>query len=138
MAGLHWIGIPEFAAALERTTARASAESRVFVAEAAASIEAIAKDHASGRPGPEVVTGTLRRGITHDPIQPWGVGGWRTKVGPTVIYSRRIELGFHGTDSRGRHYNARGYPYFEPAFRSVAATLPRIWRLHMRIATVGL
>lgn len=131
---IQWTGIPEFAAALQRTVERTSAEARVFVAEAAASVEALAKDHASGRPGPEVVTGTLRRGITHDPITPWGVGGWQTRVGPTVIYSRRIELGFAGTDSLGRRYNQPPYPYFGPATAAVARDMPRLWALHMRAA----
>lgn len=129
---LHWTGIPEFGAALAATIAKAEAEARAFVAEGAASIEALAKDNASGRPGPNVVTGALRRGITHDPITPWGVRGWTTKLGPTVIYSRRIELGFRGTDSLGRRFDAPGYPYFEPAIDRLAPSMPSLWAKHMR------
>mgnify|MGYP001292038658 CR=1 FL=1 len=31
-------------------------------------------------------------------------------------YARRIELGFHGTDSLGRRYNQAGQPYLRPAY----------------------
>src|SRR5216684_4443162 len=105
MAGwLTWTGVPEFAASLESTVAKASVEARAAVAEAAGELEKAAKQNASGRPGPNVISGTLRRGIKHEPIYPWGVRGWATEVGPTVIYSRRIELGFVGADSLGRVY----------------------------------
>lgn len=134
---LEWTGIPEFAAALTRTVERASAEARAAVAEAAGELEKAAKQNASGRPGPNVVTGTLRRSITHDPITPWGVGGWQTKVGPTVIYGRRIELGFHGVDSIGRNYNQGPFPYFAPAFESVRTRIPAIYAKHWAAALSG-
>jgi hypothetical protein len=53
-------------------------------------------------------------------------GTWETRVGPTMIYARRIELGFAGVDSLGRdykpHVDSRGrvtvggrpYPYLKP------------------------
>jgi hypothetical protein len=53
-------------------------------------------------------------------------GTWETRVGPTMIYARRIELGFAGVDSLGRdykpHVDSRGrltvggrpYPYLAP------------------------
>lgn len=140
MAGswLEWTGVPEFAAALDRIIGAAEAETRAAVAEAAGEVEKQAKQHASGRPGPEVVTGTLRRGITHEPIVPWGVRGWATTVGPTVIYSRRIELGFHGADSRGRHYDQPGYPYFGPAWHAVAPRMTAIYAAHWRRALTGI
>lgn len=134
---LEWIGVSEFGEALARVVEKSSAEARTFVSEGAATVEALAKDHASGRPGPEVVTGTLRRSIKHDPISPWGVYGWQTQIGPTVIYARRIELGFAGTDALGRHYNQPPYPYFGPAWREAMRTMPTIFALHMRRAIAG-
>ena len=37
-------------------------------------------------------------------------------VGPTVPYGRRIELGYSGTDSKGRTYNQPPHPYLRPAY----------------------
>lgn len=38
------------------------------------------------------------------------------RVGTNVEYARRIELGFTGTDSRGRQYHQPARPYLRPAF----------------------
>lgn len=123
-----WYGVKEFTAAIEETVTKTSAAARAAVVEAASEVEKKAKQGASGRPGPNVISGTLRRGIIHDPVTPWGVGGWETKVGPTAIYSRRIELGFIGTDRIGRHYNQPPFPYFTPAWKSV--DFAEIYRRH--------
>jgi hypothetical protein len=57
-------------------------------------------------PGPNVVTGTLRRSITTEVR--YGFGSYIATVGPTVEYARAVELG---------HPNWRGkrYPYLIPA-----------------------
>lgn len=136
-AWLEWTGIPEFAAALDATIVRASVEARAAVAEVAAEVEKLAKQNASGRPGPNVVSGTLRRGIKHGPITPYGVRGWQTQLGPTAIYSRRIELGFHGADSLGRVYNQGPFPYFTPAWNEVVPRATEIYALHWRKALTG-
>src|SRR5262249_15494731 len=135
---LVWFGVPEFGAALGRAVERASLGAREAVAEMAAELEKDAKRRASGRPGPNVITGTLRRGIVHEPITPWGLRGWKTGVGPTVIYSRRIELGFHGADRLGRVYNQPGYPYFVPAFRSLMRRAEGIYAKHWSAALTSL
>ena len=36
-------------------------------------------------------------------------------VGTNVVYARRIEYGFSGTDSLGRSYNQPPHPYLRPA-----------------------
>jgi HK97 gp10 family phage protein len=125
---IEWLGLDAFKAALDRTIASASAEARAAVSEAASSLEADAKRRAP------VQTGTLRRGIRTAPITPWGVGGWQTTVGPTVVYSRRVELGLHGTDSLGRTYDELGHPYFEPAFAELRPKLAGIFAKHWRKA----
>ncbi len=132
----HWTGLPQFKAALERMATRASAEARAGVAEAAALLEKTAKENASGAPGPEVITGTLRRSIRHTPIEPWGVMGWQTEVGPTAIYGRRVELGFSGPDVLGRVFDQRPRPYFEPAVEHVRGQIREIYSRHMRRAIV--
>jgi HK97 gp10 family phage protein len=126
-----WIGIHEFEAALDDTISKMSAAARQSVSEAASKLEAKAKANAP------VLTGTLRRGIMTDPITPYGVGGWQTKVGPTVVYSRRIELGFNGSDSRGRLYHQVGHPYFAPAFEEVAREVSDIFYRNWSKAVVG-
>lgn len=60
-----------------------------------------------------VRTGRLRASITHRVERAGRV--IRGFIGSNVRYARRIELGFHGTDRRGRTYNQRAYPYLRPA-----------------------
>lgn len=70
---------------------------------------------ASGRPGPNIVSGNLYGSIQIDhtlgDADGWGVA----TVYTNVIYARRLELGFYGTDSLGRHYNQPPYPFFSRA-----------------------
>ncbi len=65
--------------------------------------------NASGRPGPRVITGQYR-------------ASWRSDVhrmGPVIVaevgtnapQGRRLEFGFVGVDSLGRHYNQRPFPH---------------------------
>lgn len=86
------------------------------LARRAIRIEQAAKQNATGRPGPNVVTGRLRSSIT------WRLGvdalGVYADIGSAVVYARRIELGFTGTDSLGRFYNQPPYPYLRPALNA--------------------
>ena len=67
---------------------------------------------ASGRPGPNIVSGNLYGSILIDhtlgDADGWGVA----TVYTNTIYARRLELGFHGADSLGRNYNQPPYPFF--------------------------
>lgn len=76
-------------------------------------VESAAKQNATGRPGPNVVTDRLRSSIT------WALGSDLASVyadiGSAVVYARRIELGFTGVDSLGRYYDQPAYPYLRPA-----------------------
>lgn len=80
-------------------------------------LETRIKAHASGRPGPNAPTGDYRRSWTHEV----------TAAGTTVIgtvgtnkpQSRRLEYGFVGEDSLGRHYNQRPYPHVGPAVEEI-------------------
>jgi hypothetical protein len=68
---------------------------------------------ASGRPGPNVVTGDYRRSIH---MQVESKGGFTTvTVGTNAPQGRRLEFGFNGVDSLGRSYNQPPYPHFGPA-----------------------
>lgn len=66
---------------------------------------------------PKVVTGTLRSNIGYevkrDGLTVVGVLG--VKKGPADKYSMRLELGFKGTDSKGRNYDQKERPYLRAA-----------------------
>lgn len=68
---------------------------------------------ASGRPGPNVITGDFRRSITHEIVE----SGIRTEAvaGSGAPQAARLEYGFVGTDSLGRHYNQPPYPWARPS-----------------------
>lgn len=113
---VSWIGVREFEAAITRMVTEAEAAAKSTVTKSAALVEKAAKQnfegtHKRGEPHqggdkPNVVTGTLRRSIRHEPVRKLGVGTFGTTVGPATIYGRRVELGFAGS---------QGYPYFGPA-----------------------
>jgi hypothetical protein len=83
--------------------------------------------NASGRPGPNVITGDYR-------------GSWRTEtrrlpygaictLGTDRPQGRRLEWGFTGTDSIGRSYNQPPFPHVQPALPFIEATLMASMRL---------
>lgn len=124
-------------AALRQMISDADAATKGAVAEAAHLVEAKAKANAAGRPGPRVVSGDLRRSIHVDgPIRE-GTLGYSAQVGPSVIYARRIELGFVGTDSIGRHYNQQPYPYLRPGFDEAKSSFDEIFTRNWGAAARG-
>lgn len=129
-------------AALDELASRIDKETERAVFEAAAELDAAAKALAPS------LTGTLRRSIRIEGPRRAGLGAYRAKVGPTVIYGRQRELGGHIVpvrakmlrwpgpgDPRGqfgpifaRHVYQRPHPYLKPAtlalrsrFRDIAA-----------------
>ncbi|MFD7922544.1 HK97 gp10 family phage protein [Streptomyces sp. NPDC059740] len=80
------------------------------------------RSNASGRPGPNVITGDYRSSWRVAPFAVSGGGG--ATVGTDRPQGRRLEFGFWDmTDSLGRHYFQPPYPHVEPA---VSALGPRI------------
>lgn len=83
---------------------------------------------ASGRPGPNAPTGDYRRswtvssgkrGATHEAV-----------VGTAKPQGRRLEYGFVGIDSLGRHYNQPPYKHVDPAKRELEPKFKTaMWRL---------
>lgn len=71
------------------------------------------KAKASGRPGPNAPTGDYRRSINAQ----FSTAGGKSiaYVGTNAVQGRRLEYGFNGTDSIGRHYNQPPYAHFGPA-----------------------
>lgn len=74
-------------------------------------LETRIKASASGRPGPNAPTGDYRRSwntlVTYDGAMVV------VDVGTNKPQGRRLEFGFHGTDSLGRHYNQPPFPHVE-------------------------
>lgn len=80
--------------------------------------QGIARKHASGRPGPRVISGDFRRSITGDTF----VGGPTVlgSIGSGAPQARRLEYGFVGADSLGRVYNQPPYPWLTPAVPEIS------------------
>lgn len=110
MAEVILLGVPEFDRALERMVARVTEETPALTEEAGRGLQQQAQANA------RVLTGALRESIEVQGPSLDG-GAWSVRVGSALIYSRRIEEGFHGTDSLGRTYNQQGSPYIRPALR---------------------
>lgn len=113
---VHFEGVREAQAAISRLVARADVAGRTIVTKGGHIIEAAAKQHMDGRPGPNRITGTLSRSVRLLDVSRRALGGWESHTGPTVVYARRIELGFDGADSLGRVYHQPPYPYLAPGF----------------------
>lgn len=73
---------------------------------------------ASGRPGPNAVTGDYRRSWQNE--YRGGGGTYSSTTGTNAVQGRRLEYGFNGVDSIGRVYNQPPYPHARPAFDEIA------------------
>lgn len=69
---------------------------------------------ASGRPGPRRQTGDYRRSISVTTDRSSN-GTHSAVVGTNAPQARRLEHGFIGADSLGRHYSSPPLPHFGPA-----------------------
>lgn len=89
--------------------ARVTAKVRHF----AQMLETRVKANAAGRPGPNIVTGDYVRSINTT----FGRKGTTilATVGTNKPQGRRLEYGFVGADSLGRHYNQAPLPHWGPA-----------------------
>lgn len=127
--GIVFTGRAEFKAALGALSDRMDRASQQAVADGLAAIQREAMKNSSGRPGPNVVTGSHRRSfVIEGPIkeQPHV---WVGRVGPTMVYSRRLELG------GGNWPAGLNFPYFEPALETVSRTvLPALFKRRWSLA----
>lgn len=140
----NWLGLGELQSAVERGAAQANQAARANVVAASAMLTRDAMDnfegaHRKNKPRvpnssqkPNIVTGTLRRSIRGSGVIPLGFGFYSQTVGPSTVYGRRVEMGFSGTDSMGRHYSQPAYPFFGPAVRKLRGEISAIaaanWR----------
>jgi hypothetical protein len=98
--------------------ARAGVMAVAFELQKQAKINAFTGKHAPGQPhipgtgpGPNAGTGLLRRSISVHTKK--GFGNYVASVGPTVVYSRAVELG------HPRWKSGVKYPYLRPAANAV-------------------
>jgi hypothetical protein len=80
-------------------------------------LETYIKANASGRPGPRAPTGDYRRSWNTQ----YGSFGSSAAaiVGTNAPQGRRLEYGFVGQDSLGRHYHQPPFPHVRPAMDRV-------------------
>ena len=85
------------------------------------------RGNASGRPGPNVITGAYRNSWqTQTRRFPYGA---LCTLGTNAPQGRRLEFGFTGVDSIGRHYDQPPFPHVQPALPFMEATLMAQMRL---------
>ncbi|MET8956711.1 HK97 gp10 family phage protein [Streptomyces sp. NPDC004129] len=80
-------------------------------------LETQIKANASGRPGPNVITGDYRRSWTHELFVTGDVVS--AVVGTNKPQARRLEYGYIGPDSLGRIFDQPPYPHVGPAVETV-------------------
>lgn len=85
------------------------------------------RGNASGRPGPNVITGAYRNSWRAE-TRSLRYGAICT-LGTDLPYGRRLEFGFVGTDSLGRNYNQPPFPHVQPALGFIGQTLLAQMRL---------
>lgn len=84
------------------------------IEQVAIEIQGKAQENASGRPGPNVRTGNLRRSIrTSTPVKGFG-GSYSVDVSATMVYARAVEFG------HPRWKPGTKYPYLGPAALSLS------------------
>ncbi|MEV6352208.1 HK97 gp10 family phage protein [Streptomyces hydrogenans] len=103
----------ELAAALAGLGPAVRARTRAITRHHAMLLRVRIQKNASGRPGPNVITGQYRAS--------WDVTTAGGQVSVVVFtetpQSRRLEYGFVGVDQLGRQYRQPPYPHIEPAYR---------------------
>jgi hypothetical protein len=116
--GVRVAGQAAVAASFLSLRAASDARTRAIVRHHGALLRTRVMRNASGRPGPNVVTGDYRRSISVQYVEEGGV--FVAVVGTNSPQGRRLEFGFHGADSLGRVYNQPPFPHFGPALQATA------------------
>lgn len=82
------------------------------------------KAYASGRPGPNVITGAYRNSIRIRYETELSTGTSAAIVGSEAPQAARLEFGFKGVDSLGRHYNQPPFPHYSRALADMERLYP--------------
>ncbi|MHA7956307.1 HK97 gp10 family phage protein [Streptomyces sp. L500] len=123
MSGGSFTSAGALAAALERGGIAALAAMHTAMGHSAHALKAQVQQNASGRPGPQVITGQYRASWQ---AQITGGGSVVTaEVGTSAPQARRLEFGFAGADSLGRVYRQPPRPHLGPAAQETGPKLVR-------------
>jgi hypothetical protein len=114
----------ELAARLEQAADRVGPETNRTVQQQARLARALIRERASGRPGPNIITGQY---VASWRIEPFTVpDGGGAVVGTNAPQGRRLEYGFYDmTDSIGRHFFQIPRPHVEPAVNELSPEYER-------------
>lgn len=110
-------------ASFAKTEARFDAAVQFALNQTSLTLESQAKGNASGRPGPNVRTGNLRRSIKAEPARKGFQGQYEAEVSATMVYARAVEFG------HPRWKPGVKYPYLGRAARDLSSngTLSRVF-----------
>ncbi|MFI8085934.1 HK97 gp10 family phage protein [Kitasatospora sp. NPDC086009] len=113
MTGRTFTDPADLAAAFDKAAERVGPAVTSLVRHQATLLRQQIRARASGRPGPNVITGGYRDSWT---IEAGAAGELaEAAVGTRKPYGRRLEFGFSGVDSLGRRYNQPPFPHVGPA-----------------------
>lgn len=111
--------LDDLASRLERAADHVGPEMNRTVQQQARLLRALIMERASGRPGPNVITGDYRSSWRVEPVAVPDGGG--ATVGTDRPQGRRLEYGFYDmTDSIGRHFFQVPRPHVEPAVNELS------------------
>ncbi len=108
-------GVDEAARNIANAGAFAVAAQLELAHDFGARMQAAVRGRATGRPGPNVITGQYLASNLY--LVQATAGGYEAVVYSDAPQSMRLELGFYGTDSLGRTYNNAPLPHFGPAYQ---------------------
>jgi hypothetical protein len=137
MTYIHLDGVDDFADALEELKLRASEAGEIFVRKGQAIIATKQKAEfvqGSGSPGwtaanfphPTSYSGNLKSNLGTRVEVTKTAGSWTSVSGPTLIYARRIELGYHGIGVFP-YFTTRPFPYFAPGLEKSRPALDALF-----------
>jgi hypothetical protein len=119
--------LDELADRLERAADRVGPEANRTVQQQARLARALIQQNASGRPGPNIITGAYRSSWRIEPFAVPDGGG--AEVGTDKPQGRRLEYGFYDmTDSIGRHYFQPPFPHVQPAVNDLSDQYQQAFR----------
>jgi hypothetical protein len=115
--------LADLADRLERAADRVGPEIDRTVQQQGRLLRALIMERASGRPGPNVITGDYRSSWKPEPFGVPDGGG--VDIGTHEPQGRRLEYGFYDmTDSIGRHYFQPPFPHVGPSVNELEDDWP--------------
>ena len=112
--------LADLARRLDQSADRVGPEINRTVQQQARLVKAMIQFNASGRPGPNIITGQYFDSWKTEPFAVPDGGG--AEIGTRQPQGRRLEYGFWDmTDSIGRHFFQPPYPHVGPAVNEVEA-----------------